>query len=115
MKIMVIDDSVSMRKIITSFLSSENCEIIEAESGLDALGKVKQNQVDCFIVDINMPDINGIEFGKSLRMIESFKTTPLIFVTTEISDLFQKEIEKIGVSRWLNKPFGKSELLSCLT
>jgi two-component system chemotaxis response regulator CheY len=110
MKFLIVDDSVTMRKIVALVLKAEKYEVIEAENGKDALAKLEGNTFDCFIVDYNMPEMNGIEFIKKLRQMPQYQTTPIIMLTTENEQDKQEEGRKAGANRWIVKPF-KNEVL----
>ncbi|MFN4217383.1 MAG: response regulator [Brevinematales bacterium] len=110
MKFLVVDDSVTMRKIVALVLRAEKYEVIEAENGKDGLEKLKDNHFDCFIVDYNMPEMNGISFIKAVRAMPEYKDTPIIMLTTESEQDKQEEGRQAGANRWIIKPF-KNEVL----
>lgn len=110
MKFLVVDDSVTMRKIVALVLRAEKYEVVEAENGKDALEKLKDTHFDCFIVDYNMPEMNGISFIKAIRQMAEYTTTPIIMLTTESEQDKQEEGRQAGANRWLIKPF-KNEVL----
>ncbi len=110
MKFLVVDDSVTMRKIVALVLRAEKYEVIEAENGKDALAKLEGNTFDCFIVDYNMPEMNGIAFIKAVRQIPQYAKTPIIMLTTESEQDKQEEGRQAGANRWIIKPF-KNEVL----
>ncbi|MCG8570186.1 MAG: response regulator [Spirochaetes bacterium] len=114
MKIMIIDDSDTMRKIVKMNLKGIGTEITEAVNGQDALDKLNDQPIDLFLVDFNMPIMNGLEFGLNLRKLDLYKTTPLIYLTTESDQGLDAEKEKIGVTGWLSKPFKKEELMKLI-
>lgn len=114
MTIMLIDDSATMRKIVKMNLKSLNCEIVEANNGQEAIEKVGEQKVDVFIVDFNMPVMNGLEFGKKIRTLDTYTDTPIIFLTTESDKDLEEDKKSIGVKGWLKKPFKKDQLLALL-
>jgi len=110
MRFLVVDDSVTMRKIVALVLRAEKYEVIEAENGKDALEKLASTPVDCFIVDYNMPEMNGIAFIRAVRQMPEYRTTPIIMLTTENEQDKQEEGRQAGANRWIVKPF-KNEVL----
>ncbi|NPV39498.1 Chemotaxis regulator - transmits chemoreceptor signals to flagellar motor components CheY [Brevinematales bacterium NS] len=110
MKFLVVDDSVTMRKIVALVLRAEKYDVVEAENGKDALEKLKTDHFNCFIVDYNMPEMNGIAFIKALRQMPEYQKTPIIMLTTESEQDKQEEGRQAGANRWIVKPF-KNEVL----
>jgi two-component system, chemotaxis family, chemotaxis protein CheY len=111
MGLMVIDDSMTMRKILGTALKSGNYEFEEAENGKVALSKLTGQKIECFIVDFNMPEMNGIEFIKELRKKPEYNTTPVIILTTESDVALVEQGKAAGADEWLIKPFEKEKLL----
>ncbi|URA10371.1 response regulator [Thermospira aquatica] len=110
MKFLIVDDSVTMRKIVALVLREEKYDVVEAENGKDALAKLEGNTFDYFIVDYNMPEMNGIEFIKAIRQMPQYAKTPIIMLTTENEQDKQEEGRQAGANRWIVKPF-KNEVL----
>jgi two-component system chemotaxis response regulator CheY len=108
---MIVDDSSTMRKIVGTALKSGNYEYIEAENGKDALSKLSGNKIDFFIVDFNMPEMNGIEFIKELRKNQEYVKTPVVILTTESENSLVEQGKSAGANAWLVKPFEKGKLL----
>ena len=111
-KILIVDDSVSIRKSVSFVLSNEGFEVIEAEDGLDGLKKSEANQCSLVITDINMPNMNGIELIKSLRQTVAYKFTPIIALTTESQDDKMQEGKAAGATGWIVKPFTSEKLVA---
>jgi len=115
MKILLVDDSATMRKISGMALKARGYELFEAINGQDALGKLKEGLIpDLFLVDVNMPVMNGPDFVKAMQQQESFKTIPVIFLTTESESGFSEELQNLNVTAWLNKPYKKDDLYAIL-
>ncbi|MCR5612745.1 response regulator [Treponema sp.] len=111
-KILAVDDSVSIRKSISFVLSQEGYEVVEAVDGADGLEKAKSAKFNLVITDINMPNIDGIEFIKQLRTMEGYKFTPIIALTTESQDSKMQEGKQAGATGWIVKPFTSEKLLA---
>ena len=104
--ILVVDDSSTMRRIIKNTLLRVGYpDIIEAENGIDALTKLKENHIDLILTDWNMPEMDGLTFVKSVRSSDSFSHIPVIMVTTESAKTEVVEALKEGVNDYVVKPF----------
>ena len=113
-RIMVIDDSNSMRALVKEVLVGAGHEVIEAVDGEDALRRVKAATVELFLCDVNMPKIDGLSLVKQLRGMPQFKFSPILMLTTEI-DPEKKRIAKVaGATGWLVKPFQPDQLLATI-
>ncbi len=110
--IMTIDDSPTMRQMVSLTLSEAGYQIIEAVDGLDALAKVNGHRIDLFLSDVNMPNLDGIELTRRLRANPGTRFTPIVLVTTE-SQVEKKMAGKAaGASGWIIKPFDPDQLLA---
>lgn len=106
MRILVVDDSPTMRRIVINALKSFGyTDIVEAEDGQDALEKMNLNAVDFVVTDWNMPNMSGVELTKAIRATEQWKSLPILMVTTR--GLKQDIIEalKARVNNYVVKPF----------
>ena len=111
-KILAVDDSVSIRKSISFILGQEGYEIVEAEDGVDGLAKAKADKFNLIITDINMPNMDGIEFTKELRNTTGYKFTPIIALTTENQSSKMEEGKAAGATGWIVKPFTSEKLIA---
>jgi two-component system, chemotaxis family, chemotaxis protein CheY len=109
-KILVVDDSTTIRKLITYILKKQAYVTAEAEDGLDAMEKLGGLEVDLVIVDLNMPNMDGIEFVKSMRSNYYYMDIPIIMLTTTKDDTLKRNALDAGVNMFLNKPV-RPELL----
>lgn len=110
-RIMTVEDSTSLREMITFTLGEAGYDVAEAEDGLDALDKLQGFPVDLVITDLNMPRMNGIELTRELRSSPAYKFVPIVFLTTE-SQLQKKQAAKeAGATGWIVKPFKPEQLL----
>ena len=109
--ILCVDDSFSMRTIIKTVLTNSQYKLLEAENGVDALDVVKSNpEIDMFIVDVNMPKMDGITLVKKLRTINEYESTPIIILTTEAKNDKKAEGQAAGATGWIVKPFDSDKL-----
>lgn len=111
-KIMVVDDSASVRQLVSETLSDGGYEVVEASDGQDALDKFKNEPVDLVISDLNMPVMDGIELVKQLRALPGQRFLPIIMLTTESQEAKKQEGRAAGASGWLVKPFKAEQILS---
>jgi len=113
-RIMTVEDSTSLREMISFVIKEAGYDVVEAKDGQDALAKLKNSPVDMVITDLNMPLMNGIELTKSLRSTSTYKFIPIVFLTTE-SQVQKKEAAKeAGATGWIVKPFKPEQLLKVI-
>ena len=113
-KILVVDDSNSIRDMVSFTLKSAGYDTIEARDGQDGLAKAKANRFDLVISDVNMPIMDGITLCAELRKLPSFKFTPVLMLTTESSVDMKMRGKAAGATGWLVKPFNPEKLLATI-
>jgi two-component system chemotaxis response regulator CheY len=118
MKILVVEDSSSMRAYLTTVIEngSESFEldIVEAASGFEALKMLPHHKFDAILTDINMPDINGLELVSFLKNHPVYKAIPIMVISTESSEEDRKRAAALGAEEYLAKPFEAPELMEKL-
>lgn len=112
--ILVVDDSTTMRQMVSFTLTGAGHKVVEAADGEDALKIVANENFDLVITDINMPRVDGIRLIRSLRSMPAFKFTPILTLTTESQDEKKLEGKAAGATGWIVKPFNPESLLSVL-
>jgi len=112
--IMTADDAASMRQMVSFTLADVGHKIVEAQDGIEALEKAKETKIDAFVVDINMPRMDGITLVKELRALPNYKFTPILMLTTESQDSKRQEGKAAGATGWLVKPFNPEQLLNVI-
>jgi two-component system chemotaxis response regulator CheY len=110
-KILTVDDSRTMRDMVSFTLKGAGFDVLEAEDGVKALSVVGNSSVDLVITDINMPNMDGITLVKQLRAKQNFKSTPILILTTEGGDDKKAEGRAAGATGWIVKPFAPEKLL----
>ena len=110
--IMTVDDSPSLRQMVGLVLRGASYEVIEAVDGVNALSKLKGQDVHLFLVDVNMPNMGGLELTRQLRAIPQYKFIPIVLLTTESSADKKQEGKAAGASAWIIKPFDPDQLLA---
>lgn len=112
--ILAVDDSASMRQMVSFTLRSSGYEVIEAIDGQDALDKIGDRHVDLVLTDQNMPRMDGLTLVRQLRGQERFRRTPILVLTTESSDEMKQAGRAAGATGWMVKPFDPARLLEVI-
>ncbi|MCR4332119.1 MAG: response regulator [Sulfuricaulis sp.] len=110
--ILTVDDTASMRQMISFTLHSVGHEVIQASDGQEALKVIEGKKVDLVIADINMPNMDGITLLKSLRALADYKFTPILMLTTESQEAKRQQGKIAGATGWIVKPFNPEQLLN---
>lgn len=109
--ILTVEDSPTLRELISFTLNDGDYKIIEAENGRDALNKLDGCHVDMVITDLNMPQMNGIELTRNIRSKDQYKYIPIIFLSTESRVEKKEEAKMAGATGWIVKPFQPEQLI----
>ena len=112
--ILAVDDSPSMRKMVSFTLTGAGYQVVEAVDGVDAFEKAQAQSFDLVLTDQNMPRLDGLSLTRKLREHPQFKTIPILMLTTESSDLMKHAGRAAGATGWLVKPFDPERLLEVL-
>ncbi len=112
--ILVVDDSASIRNMVTFALEQAGHQVVEAENGQVGLKKAQAGRFDLVLTDVNMPIMDGITLCAELRKLPAFKFTPILVLTTESSDSMKQKGKSAGATGWLVKPFNPEKLLSTI-
>jgi len=110
-RILAVDDSKTMRDMVSFTLKGAGYEVMVADDGVNALSALKGEEVDLIITDINMPNMNGIELVQNLRGDPRFRATPILILTTESDDGIKQQGRAAGATGWIVKPFVPEKLL----
>jgi two-component system chemotaxis response regulator CheY len=109
--ILAVDDSGSLRQMVAFSLKAAGYEVVQAVDGQDGLNKAKEKTVDLVLTDQNMPIMDGLTLIKHLRELGSYKTVPILMLTTESSDEMKAKGKAAGANGWLVKPFDPKRLI----
>ena len=113
-KVLVIDDSKTIRRSAENLLSKEGCDVITATDGFDALAKIADSRPEIIFVDIMMPRLDGYQTCALIKNNSEFKATPVVMLSSK-DGLFDKAKGRIvGSDRYITKPFSKEELLGTI-
>ncbi|WP_006786450.1 response regulator [Thiorhodospira sibirica] len=112
--IMIVDDSASIRQVVSIALKGAGYEVLEASDGKQALALCEQQKVHLVVCDVNMPVMDGITFVKELKARPMSKFTPVIMLTTEAGDAKKQAGQQAGAKAWIVKPFQPAQLLDAV-
>ncbi|MGA9851530.1 MAG: Hpt domain-containing protein [Gammaproteobacteria bacterium] len=108
---MVVDDSITVRRVTQRLLERYGMRVITAKDGVDALALLQENKPDVMLLDIEMPRMDGYELAQHMRNDERFKSLPIIMVTSRTGEKHRNRAVEIGVNKYLGKPYQETELL----
>ena len=112
--ILTIDDSASVRQMVSMTLSAAGHTIIEAGDGAEGYAKAVAQPVHAVLTDLNMPVMNGIEFIRKYRQHPSSKGVPIILLTTECDEDLKRQAKEAGATGWIVKPFKQDQLVAVI-
>jgi two-component system chemotaxis response regulator CheY len=113
--IMIVDDSASIRMVVRLTLEGEGFTVIDASDGVEALKKLNGVKIHLLITDVNMPNMDGITLVKEAKKLPAYKFTPMMMLTTEVSDDKKTQGRNAGAKAWLVKPFQPPVLLNAVS
>lgn len=112
--ILIVDDSESIREVISFTLENEGFKVKAGVDGKDAMKFLNGEKIDLIITDLHMPVMNGIEFIKTVRNSSDYKMIPILFLTTESQVDKKMEAKNAGATGWIIKPFVPAKLISAI-
>lgn len=113
--IITVDDASTIRKMVGFSLKSAGHQILEAADGQIAFDTLSKRSVDLVIADVNMPRMSGIELTRKLRALPSYRSVPIILLTTETDPAKKNEGRAAGATGWIVKPFSQQQLLAIVS
>ncbi|MFZ9407140.1 MAG: response regulator [Burkholderiaceae bacterium] len=113
--ILIVDDSSSLRQVVSLALSRAGYDVLEGCDGEDALTKLDGRKIHLIVSDVNMPRMDGISFLKQVKAHPSYKFTPVIMLTTEAGDAKKQAGRDAGAKAWVVKPFNPPVLLDAVS
>ncbi len=111
---MVVDDSITVRRVTQRLLERFDMRVLTAKDGVDALALLQENHPDVMLLDIEMPRMDGYELAQHMRNDERFKDVPIIMITSRTGEKHRNRALEIGVNKYLGKPFKENELLETI-
>ncbi len=113
-RILAVDDSPSMRQMVSIALTGAGYEVEQACDGVEALALAQKSRFDLVITDVNMPNMDGITLVRELRGKSNYKFVPLLVLTTEATQERKQQGKAAGATGWLVKPFNPERLLATI-
>jgi two-component system chemotaxis response regulator CheY len=114
-KILIVDDSASVRQVVGIALKGAGYEVLEGVDGADALAKLDGQKIHLIISDVNMPRMDGITFVREAKKLPAYKFTPIIMLTTESEEKKKLEGQAAGAKAWVVKPFQPAQMLAAVS
>jgi chemosensory pili system protein ChpA (sensor histidine kinase/response regulator) len=112
--VMVVDDSITVRKVTTRLLDRYGFEAMTAKDGVDAMSQLQDRVPDIMLLDIEMPRMDGFELARHVRSDERLRHIPITMITSRTGDKHRERAMQIGVNHYLGKPFQEHELLTTI-
>ncbi|MGB5177798.1 MAG: Hpt domain-containing protein [Gammaproteobacteria bacterium] len=112
--IMVVDDSITVRKVTSRLLERNGYKVLTAKDGVDAMGQLQEVVPDMMLLDIEMPRMDGFELATHMRNDERLKHMPIIMITSRTGDKHRERAQQIGVNNYLGKPYQENDLLNAI-
>jgi two-component system chemotaxis response regulator CheY len=110
--ILSVDDSASVRQMVKLALGAAGYGVVEAVDGRDGLDKAKSHSIDLVLTDLNMPRMDGLEFIRSLRLLQGGRGVPIVFLTTESDQSMKQKAKAAGATARITKPFTREQLVA---
>ena len=112
--ILIVDDSVSFRQVVSLALSGAGYDVIQACDGKDALSKLDGRKLNLIVSDVNMPVMDGLSFVRAAKQLPAYKFTPIIMLTTEAGETMKQQGQAAGAKAWVVKPFQPAQMLAAV-
>ena len=109
--VMVVDDSITMRRVASKLLERHNFEVITAKDGVDALAQLQDVRPDVMLLDIEMPRMDGFELATHMQNEASYSRIPIIMITSRTGEKHRDRAFEIGVANYMGKPYQEEELI----
>lgn len=113
--VMIVDDSSSLRTVVSLALKRAGYDVVEAEDGQDALAKLDGRKLNLIVSDVNMPRMDGIQFVTQVKQHPRYKFTPVIMLTTEAAEEKKRLGQEAGARAWVVKPFQPQQMLAAVS
>lgn len=113
--VLIVDDSESIREVVNFTLQNEGYDVLVGVDGEDALKFLDGRHLDIIITDLHMPNLDGLGFIRKVRVMETYKHIPILFLTTESQTEKKMEAKEAGATGWIIKPFVPAKLLDAIS
>jgi chemosensory pili system protein ChpA (sensor histidine kinase/response regulator) len=112
--VMVVDDSVTVRKVTSRLLERQGMDVIVAKDGIEAIALLQEKRPDVMLLDIEMPRMDGFEVARQVRRDDRLHELPIIMISSRTGEKHQEHAAELGVNSFLGKPFQENELLATI-
>ena len=112
--VMVVDDSLTVRRVTQRLLERSGYEVMQAKDGVDALRQLQEVRPDVMLVDIEMPRMDGFDLTRNVRGTELTRSIPIVMITSRTADKHRRMAMELGVNAYLGKPYQDDELLALI-
>ncbi len=113
-RILIVDDSESIREVVSFTLENAGYDVVKGVDGMDALKYLDGSPIDLIITDLHMPNLDGIGLIKKVRALEAYQFVPILFLTTESQAQKKQEAKDAGATGWIVKPFVPEKLIAAI-
>lgn len=113
--VLVVDDSASVRQVVSIALKGAGYDVIQGSDGKDALKQLDGRRIHLIISDVNMPNMDGITFVTEAKKLPAYKFTPIIMLTTESQEDKKRQAQAAGAKAWVTKPFQPDQMLAAVS
>ena len=113
-QVMVVDDSVTVRKVTSRLLERQGMDVIVAKDGIEAIAMLQEKRPDVMLLDIEMPRMDGFEVARQVRRDDRLHELPIIMISSRTGEKHQEHAAELGVNSFLGKPFQENELLATI-
>jgi len=114
LQVLVVDDSVTVRKVTSRLLERHGMQVLTAKDGVDAMALLQEYSPDILLLDIEMPRMDGFEVARRVRQHPTLKDLPIIMITSRTGQKHRERAVAIGVNEYLGKPYQENQLLECI-
>lgn len=112
--VLVVDDSVTVRKVTSRLLERQGMEVIVAKDGIEAVALLQERRPDIMLLDIEMPRMDGFEVARQVRHDDRLESLPIVMISSRTGEKHKEHADQLGVNRFLGKPFQENELLATI-
>ena len=113
--VLIVDDSISIRKVLTNFINDQGWNPTTAHDGMDAMEKIRENKPDLVLLDIEMPRMNGFEVLQSLQLQSAYRDIPVVMLTSRSASKYRDKATRLGARGFATKPFKDEDVISLIT
>jgi two-component system chemotaxis response regulator CheY len=113
--VLVVDDSASVRQVVSIALKGAGYDVLQGSDGKDALKQLDGRRIHLIISDVNMPNMDGITFVTEAKKLPAYKFTPIIMLTTESQEDKKRQAHAAGAKAWVTKPFQPEQMLAAVS